>query len=174
MMHYDLDTLDDYLHGELGTERDAAVHAHLETCAPCRTSYDETASVRDWLRAAAAAEERDFPSTIKARVWERVRTAPPPRFAWLRSGWRTWLALPAAAAVALVAYVGVPAVTAPPPVGVAAGDLLLEHAAQLSDNPLADHGVVVPASTVDSAHPTSTLIEAVDATTVTDPSSDGN
>ena len=91
MMHYNADTLDDYLHGALGPERDAAIHAHLEACADCRALYDEAASVRDWLRAAARAEEREFPSMIKARVWEAVRAMPaPPRspIACARSGAR--------------------------------------------------------------------------------------
>ena len=77
-MHYNADTLDDYLHGALGPERDATIHAHLETCAPCRATYEEAATVRDWIRAAARAEEREFPSMIKARVWEAVRNTPAP------------------------------------------------------------------------------------------------
>jgi len=60
-MHYNADILDDYLHGALGPERDATIHAHLEGCAPCRTLFDEAATVRDWLRNAARAEEREFP-----------------------------------------------------------------------------------------------------------------
>ena len=73
-MHYDADTLDDYLHGALGPERDAAIHAHLETCAECRAIYDECASgARLDPRRRAQAEEREFPSMIKARVWEAVR-----------------------------------------------------------------------------------------------------
>jgi anti-sigma factor RsiW len=153
-MHYDLETIDDYLHGELDEARDAAVHAHLETCATCRARYDETASVRDWLRAAAEAEARDFPSLIKAQVWDTVRAAKPGPLAFLRGGWRPWLAVPVAAALAFAAYVELPAFhAAPPPAGVAASDLLLEHAAHMADNPLADHGVVVEAVdlTADSA-----------------------
>lgn len=152
-MHYELETIDDYLHGELDEARDAAVHAHLETCATCRARYDETASVRDWLRAAADAEAREFPSLIKAHVWETVRAAKPGPFASLRSGWRPWLAVPVAAALAFAAYLEVPAFHAAPPAGVAASDLLLEHAAQMADNPLADHGIVVEAvdMTSDSA-----------------------
>ena len=161
-MHYDLETIDDYLHGELDAARDAAVHAHLETCEPCRAAYDESASVRDWMRAAAGAEEREFPSLIKAQVWEVVRAAKPAPFAFLRGGWRPWVAFPLAAALAFAVYLEVPLLHAVPPAGVAASDLLLEHAAQMADNPLADHGVVVPASTLDSAQPTSALIEAVE------------
>jgi anti-sigma factor RsiW len=172
-MHYDLDTLDDYLRGELDTARDAEVHAHLETCEPCGRAYDEAATVRDWIRTAAAAEELAFPSMIKARVWEEIRSAPPSRFAWLRTGWRPWLALPVAAALALFAYVEIPAVHGGAPAGIAASDLLIEHSAQMADNPLADHGLVVRASTLDAGSSTVPLVEAVDSTSVADPSGDG-
>jgi anti-sigma factor RsiW len=171
-MHYDLETLDDYLHGELDEARDAAVHAHLETCPACRAAYDETATVRDWLRAAAAADEREFPSPIKAYVWETLRAAKPGPFAFLRTGWRPWLAVPLAGALAFAVYVERPHMHAAGP-GIAASDLLLEHDAQMADNPLADHGIVIPASTMDSSQPTSTLIEAVDTSSADDPSSDG-
>jgi anti-sigma factor RsiW len=172
-MHYDLDTLDDYLRGELDTARDAAVHAHLETCEPCRRAYDEAASVRDWVRTAAAAEELAFPSLIKARVWEEIRSAPPSPFAWLRTGWRPWLALPVAAALVIVGYLEVPALHGGTPAGITASDLLLEHSAQMADNPLADHGAVVRASTFDAGPAAVPLIEAVDSTSIADPTGDG-
>jgi len=163
-MHYNADTLDDYLHGALGPERDATIHAHLETCADCRAIYDEAATVRDWLRAAARAEEREFPSIVKARVWERVRTLQAtPTFAdRLRALWRPMIAVPVAAVLAVFVYVGVPGVHGGgPPTGVAATYLLEEHAAVASDNPLADRGLIVPASLVDGAQSTS-LIDADD------------
>jgi predicted anti-sigma-YlaC factor YlaD len=173
-MHYDLDTLDDYLHGELDAVHDARIHAHLETCTDCRASFDQAASVRDWIRAAAAAEELEFPSMIKARVWEEIRSAPRASggLGWLQTGWRPWLAVPVAAALAIVGFVEYPAVHGTP-AGIAASDLLLEHAAQMAGNPLADHGVVVPASTVDSERPTSSLVEAVEAVDASDIPSDG-
>ena len=175
MMHYDLDTLDDYLHGELDGARDVAVHAHLETCATCRAACDQSAAMRDWIRRAAAAEERDLPAIVKAKVWDAVRDTPPSPFAWLRTGWRPWLAVPVAACLAAAAYLGIPGVhPAVPNVGVAASDLLLEHAAQTADNPLADHGVVVPASTSTSVSPSLTLIEATDAAGINDPSRGAN
>jgi predicted anti-sigma-YlaC factor YlaD len=168
MKHYDLDTLDDYLHAELDSARDAAVHAHLEMCDPCRAAYDEMAAVRDWVRAAAAADEREFPALVKARVWEAIRNEPVAQRRWWAPLAGPWLALPVAAAIALVAYLGIP-IPHPPAAGVAASDLLLEHAAQMADNPLADHGLVVPASIVGSQQPTATLIEAADATAIADP-----
>jgi predicted anti-sigma-YlaC factor YlaD len=168
-MHYNADTLDDYLHGAFGPERDAVIHAHLEACAPCRTLYDEAAAVRDWLRAAAQAEEREFPSIIKARVWERVRALPAPvSFAdRLRALWRPMIAVPVAAVLAAFIYIGVPHAGAPP-TGVAATYLLEEHAAVASDNPLADRGLIVPASLIDGSQ-SSSLIEADESADVSKP-----
>jgi predicted anti-sigma-YlaC factor YlaD len=160
-MHYNADILDDYLHGALGPERDAKIHAHLEACAQCRALYDEAAQVRDWLRAAARAEEREFPSMIKAHVWEAVRSMPPPSTSLavrLRALWRPMIAVPVAAAIAVFAYVGIPAVHGNgQPAGVAATYLLEEHAALASDNPLADRGLIVPASLVGGAQTTGLL-----------------
>lgn len=153
-MHYDADILDDYLHGALRPERDAAIHAHLETCAACRAIYDENARVRDWVRAAAQAEEREFPSVIKARVWEHVRRVPaaPSLADRVRAWWRPMVAVPVAAALAVFVYFGVPGVHGgPPPAGVAATYLLEEHAAVAADNPLADRGLIAPASFVDGS-----------------------
>jgi predicted anti-sigma-YlaC factor YlaD len=161
-MHYDADTLDDYLHGALGPERDAVIHAHLEACAACRAVYEEAATVRDWVRAAALAEEREFPSMIKARVWEHVRAlSATPSFAdRLRALWRPMIAVPVAAVLAAFIYIGIP--HAGPPAGVAATYLLEDHAALASDNPLADRGLIVPASVTDGSQ-TPSLIDADDA-----------
>ncbi len=162
-MHYNADILDDYLHGALGPERDATIHSHLEVCAPCSALYDEAATVRDWLRAAARAEEREFPPMIKARVWEALRTTPsPPSFAdRLRTLWRPMLVVPVAAAIAVFAYVGIPGFHGNgQPAGIAATYLLEEHAAVASDNPLADRGLIVPASVVDGRQTTG-LIDAL-------------
>ena len=126
-MHYNADILDDYLHGEFGPERDATIHAHLESCADCRVLYDEAASVRDWLQNAARTEELEFPSIIKARVWERVRELPAPvSFAdRLRALWRPMIAVPVAAVLALFVYIGVPGIHGGgQPAGVAATYLL--------------------------------------------------
>lgn len=169
-MHYNANILDDYLHGALGPERDATIHAHLEACAQCRALYDEAAVVRDWLRNAARAEEREFPSIIKARVWEAVRAMPAPvSFAdRLRALWRPAYAVPIAAALAVAAYLGVPGVHGGnAPAGVAATYLLEEHAALASDNPLADRGLIVPASIMNGRQ-TMGLMDATDTGVVSD------
>jgi anti-sigma factor RsiW len=155
-MHYTIDILEDYIHGELGTERDATIHAHLETCADCHALYDETVSVREWIRAAAQAEERAFPALIKARVWEAVRNEQPSLADRLRMWWKPMLAVPVAGVLAVVAFIGLPIHGSATP-GVAATYLLEEHAALASDNPLADRGLIVPASMVDSTRSTTLM-----------------
>jgi predicted anti-sigma-YlaC factor YlaD len=164
-MHYDVDTLDDYLHGALGDERDAVIHAHLEACPECRAIYDESVNVRDWIRTAARAEELEFPSIVKARVFEAIRAQQPSFAGRLRALWRPAIALPIAAALAVFAYVGLPIVHGNSPSGVAATYLLEEHAAVASDNPLADRGLILPASLVDGQRSTG-LMDAGDAASV--------
>lgn len=160
-MHYDADTLADYLHGALGDERDASIHAHLEACADCHAIYDETVSVRDWIRSAARAEELEFPSLVKARVFDAIRNRQPSFADRLRALWRPMIAVPIAAALAVFAYVGLPIVRGGSPAGVAATYLLEEHAAVASDNPLADRGLILPASLVDGQRTTG-LMDAGD------------
>ena len=167
-MHYDVDTLDDYLHGALGDERDAVIHAHLEACTDCRAIYDESVGVRDWIQAAARAEEREFPSMIKARVWEAIRTERPSFADRLRAMWRPMVAIPIAAALAVFAYIGLPIVHGNSPAGVAATYLLEEHAALASDNPLADRGLIVPASLIDGQRTATGLMDAGDTAPVSE------
>lgn len=159
-MHYTAEHFDDYLCGELGSEHDAVIHAHIETCTDCRTIYDESVNVRDWIRTNARAEELEFPSIIKGRVWDAVRHERPSFAARLRALWRPMVAVPIAAALAVFAYVGLPLHGAHAS-GVAATYLLEEHAALASDNPLADRGLVVPASMVDTQRSTG-LMDAGD------------
>ena len=69
---------------------------------------------------------------------------------WFGADWICWTA--AVSVVALVAYLSLPIVHpgAGMPAGVAAAYLLEEHAAESSGNPLADRGLIVQASVVDS------------------------
>jgi hypothetical protein len=100
---------------------------------------------------------------IKARVWEAVRNSPQPvsLLDRVRAAWRPMMALPVAAAIAAIAYLGAPGVHGNgQPAGVAATYLLEEHAALASDNPLADRGLIVPASVIDGQ--TSSLIDSGD------------
>ena len=162
-MHYDEETLDDYLHGELEDERDAAIHEHLEGCNDCRKLYNEITAVRDALRASPLAVEREMPPTIKAQVWETIRNAPPSPLERVRMLWRPVLLVPLAAVMALVVYFAPPLRTGAQP-AVTAAYLLEEHAAGTAVNPLADRGLIVPASTATGELATNGLI--VDAADV--------
>jgi anti-sigma factor RsiW len=135
--HYDRETLIDYLHGALEPQADAALFEHIETCSTCRLLRDEEAALGEALRAAARAEEREFPSLVKARVWDAVRHQPAPWHERLFAGWGVRLAVPLAAAIALAAYFGGPIVRHAAPVpGVAAAYYLDEHNAEVQNNPL--------------------------------------
>lgn len=105
-MHPTLDELVDYMHGELSTEDDAAIHAHLVECPSCAQKRDTEASLTDLLRAHADAEERELPPSVIAGI--RSAIARPPRTAWspLQMFGRPAAALAAAAAVAAVVYFG--------------------------------------------------------------------
>jgi len=131
--HYDRETLIDYLHGALGDAADAAVLAHLEACAACRTLHDEEAAFGDALRSAGLAEELEFPSLIKARVWEAVRTSKPSFIERMRA-WGPRLAAPVAAAIVLAAYLGTPFTHSTAPAGVQASFFLDEHNAEAQQN----------------------------------------
>ena len=134
--HYDRETLIDYLHGALTPQADAAVFAHLESCAGCNALYDEEAALGEALRAAARAEELELPSMVKARVWDAVRHETPSWAQRLRLGWGPRIALPVAAVAALALYLG-PIVRHPQPVaaGVNASYFLDEHNAEAQQNP---------------------------------------
>jgi len=132
--HYDRDTLTDYLHGALEPDADAAVFAHLETCTSCTAVYEDEAAFGETLRAAARAEELEFPSLVKARVWDAVRNQKPSWAERLRA-WGPRFAVPVAAAVALAAYFGSPVLHRVPPAGVEASYFLDEHNAEAQQNP---------------------------------------
>ncbi|HEX3465741.1 MAG TPA: zf-HC2 domain-containing protein [Candidatus Elarobacter sp.] len=133
--HYDRDILIDYLHGELDPASDAAVLAHLEACADCTAMHDEEASLGEALRAAARAEQLEFPSMVKARVWDAVRHEQPSWLDRLRA-WGPRLAVPVAAAIALGAYLGAPVWRNPAqPAGIEAAYFLDEHNAEQQQNP---------------------------------------
>ena len=85
--HYDRDTLIDYLHGEMTAADDAAIHAHVAACGDCRTLRDEESALGDLLRAAAAADERELPSMVKAKIWDAVRREHGAQLEQLRCRW---------------------------------------------------------------------------------------
>jgi len=171
--HYDRDILIDYQHGALAPDADAVVFAHLEQCLDCRALHDEEAALGERLRALASAEEREFPSLVKARVWEAVRNERPSLIARLQVRWGPAMAVPLAAAFFLGIYFGTPVFRGVTP-GVAASFYLDEHSAETQENPLgpgaapaiyettADHAASSAASYIDTAD-AATLDDAVGA-----------
>lgn len=171
MQHTESDVLEDYLSGELGPERDAAVHAHLESCAECRRAYDSAAAFRDWMRAAARAEEREFPAgIIAARVRAAIATPVPTPVGRLRAWWRPLLAIPVGAVAVGLAFALGPLRPATAPLRVAAAYYIEAHNAQAARNPLADRSIVTSVSVM-TADRTATL-PLVDAADIT--SADGS
>jgi predicted anti-sigma-YlaC factor YlaD len=173
MKHITDDDLIDYLHHGLADDRaDARVHAHLALCGDCRERYDAEAAVGEMLRASALAEEREFPSIVKAHVWAAIRSAEPTLLERIRAVVSPVLAVPLAAALALLLYFGVPVIrgdraTSSPT--VAAAYYFEEHAAAGIENPLADHvstnATLAFGSAAGSSAP---LIDAADAATLDD------
>ena len=171
--HYDRDTLIDYLHGALAPEADAGVFAHLRSCLDCNAVYDEEAALGETLRFAARAEELEFPSMIKARVWDAVRREKPSWIQLLRAGWAPRVAVPVAAVVILAGYLGLPPIihgqqAAP---GVDASYFLDEHNAQVQQNPFGP-GLAPAVYTADSqdrgTSSADSYIDAADAATLDD------
>ena len=144
MDHLNNDFLIDYLHGHLPPEDDALAHAHLEACASCRSEYDAEAALSEALRAAALAEELEFPSLVAAGVWEQVRNARPGWSTRLAGLFRPAIAVPTAAAAIVAIYFATPlsplSQSSPlvPAKHIAASYYLEEHAAEQAQNPLGE------------------------------------
>lgn len=173
MNHCTDDDLIDYLHNEVTDAVDAKIHAHLAGCGYCRDRYDAEASVGEMLRSSTLAQEREFPSIVRAQVWAAIRSAEPTLLERVRAFVTPALAVPLALAAALLLYLGVPIVrgdraTASPT--VAAAYYFEEHAAEGLENPLADH--VNTNSTLAlgraAAGANAPLIDAADAATLDD------
>jgi Putative zinc-finger len=174
--HYERETLIDYLHGALSPEADAALFAHLEACTGCNAVYDEEAALGEALRGAARAEELEFPSMIKARVWDAVRREKPSWVDRLRSSWGPRIAVPVAAAIAIAAYIGTPIWRPQPATGTAinAAYYLDEHNAEAQQNPFGP-GVAPAVYSADSPDRNSaagssaaSYIDTADAATLAD------
>jgi hypothetical protein len=170
--HYDRETLIDYLHGALTPDADAAAFAHLGGCAACNAVYDEEAALGEALRAAARSEELEFPSLVKARVWDALRHEKPSWTERLRTVWGPRIAVPVAAAVALGAYFGTPYWTRQPAPGIEATFYLDEHNAQTQQNPFGPGAspAVYSADSPDhgSASSAASYIDTADAATLDD------
>lgn len=144
MQHLTSEKLIDYMHGALKPQEDAAVYAHLETCPECRKEYDAEAALTEMLRAHAVREEREFPATLKAEIWSRVRTADPSPWSRLAGWFKPAFAIPAAAALAIAAYFGTAYLGPHGAPAIEAAYYLRDHAALNSTVPFNDRGSVNP------------------------------
>jgi hypothetical protein len=173
--HYDRETLIDYLHGALGEDADAAVFAHLETCTACMAVHDEEAALGEALRAAARAAELEFPSLVKARVWDAIRNERPSWVERLRA-WGPRLAVPVAAAIALAAYLGAPVWNHPLQAsGIEAAYFFDEHNAESQQNPFGPGATPAVYATLESpdrgsAPSAASYIDTADAAILVDAS----
>jgi len=139
--HLTNDTLIDYLHGELRPQDDALAHAHLATCPACRQARDAETGVTEFLRAGAAAEEREIPSLVAAAVWQRIREAPPSPLARLSAFLRPAIAVPVAAALLIGGWFASPLGHGTPGSAPSIDALYYfqAHAAHSASSPLSEH-----------------------------------
>jgi predicted anti-sigma-YlaC factor YlaD len=167
--HYTRENLIDYQHGALAPQADAAVFAHLERCVECSALHDEEAALGERLRALARADEREFPSMVKARVWDAVRRERPSWIARLPLRWGPALAVPLAAAFILGIYFGTPVIRGTMP-GVSASFYLDEHSAEAQDNPLGPGAgpTVYETSDRTASSSAASYIDTADAATLDD------
>ena len=91
--------LGSYLLGELTVEEERELERHLEGCSGCRSELYRLLQTHDRLRKLGASEP---PPELKTRVLAQVRGESPPR-----SGLGWWFWGPAAAALLVVAVVGI-------------------------------------------------------------------
>ncbi|MHB8148295.1 MAG: anti-sigma factor family protein [Vulcanimicrobiaceae bacterium] len=147
--HFNDNDFIDYLHGELSPGRDAAMLAHLDACATCRSAYDEEARLGEMLRAHATRSERELPYGLTADVWKRIeRESESPQWAKrLLALLRPAIAIPVAAAVVLAAYFGVTTLErGPARPSIDAAYYLNDHAALTRTVPFSEGGSVVPST----------------------------
>lgn len=88
-----------YLLGELSVEEERELERHLEGCSGCRSELARVRQTHNLLRELAAGEP---PPELKARVLARARGEIPARSG---GGWKLWI--PAAAALVVVAVLGI-------------------------------------------------------------------
>jgi anti-sigma factor RsiW len=141
MTHLETNELIDYLHGELEAIEDSQVHAHLQSCGACRSEYERESRLSELLKEAMR-EAVELPPSVKARIWQKVRTQADPPYVRLLSFFRPMIAVPVAAAVAIAVYFSSPlAHRAPTSPTVDASYYFEQHAAEAIGNPLGDRSV---------------------------------
>jgi predicted anti-sigma-YlaC factor YlaD len=137
--HPSIEQIVDYLHGELPTGEDAAVHAHLAGCRNCEDLRSDEASLTELLRTHAQAQERELPPGVVARIHLAARERRPSSWERLRAALRPVVLIPVAVAAALVIYLGVGkwrATTTPTPIDATA--YVDTHSVMASTTPFAE------------------------------------
>lgn len=129
-----------YIDDELGVADVIRIEQHLAGCAPCRAACDEVLS----LRANLAGLSYKPPSGLALRARERVRQAARKEVGHKRQYWTA-----AAAAIVIVAGLGLLLVTSPSQRSPAAAEIFAAHlrslqAAHLLDVPSSDRHTVKP------------------------------
>jgi hypothetical protein len=141
--HLQSQTLTDYVHGALSPARDALAYAHVRECSECRAELELERSLSDLLRTGAAREELEFPSLIKAAVWQTIRDAKPTPLSRLSAFLRPAIAVPVASVLVLVAVLAGPLTHGSSSLPTIDATFYLdEHAAQQAPNPLADRSTI--------------------------------
>lgn len=104
--HPTTEQLIDYVHGELASDQDAAVHAHLAACAACAEAHDAEVRLGEILRTHARTEELELPPGLTTAIYARTIEAPPVAPWWARwsAALRPAAAVPAVAALAVAFY----------------------------------------------------------------------
>jgi anti-sigma factor RsiW len=141
--HLLTDTIIDYIHGELPAAEDALVHAHLQSCGPCRSEYEQESALTDALRSAVQADDRELPGMVKARIWEAIRSERPPLSARITALLRPAIAVPAAAVLLAVTYFASP-LGHPQQPNARTVDVMYyfaQHAAEEMQSPLGERNV---------------------------------
>jgi hypothetical protein len=139
--HLQPQAITDYVHGALPPAQDALAYAHIRICSSCSAELEIERTLTDMLRDGAVREEREFPSLIKAAVWQTIRDAKPSPLSRLTAFFRPAISVPAASALIVAALILGPVghlATGPAPT-IDATFYLDEHAAQQAPNPLAEH-----------------------------------
>lgn len=139
--HPSIEQIVDFLHGELAPAEDAAIHAHLATCAPCEERRSEELAITEALRGYARAAEREMPATVVAGIRRGVLRADAPSLVdRLRAGLRPIVIFPAAATLAALLYVGIEVWRghAVPATTIDAASYIDNHTAMAATAPFAD------------------------------------
>ncbi|HEY1653629.1 MAG TPA: zf-HC2 domain-containing protein [Candidatus Tumulicola sp.] len=144
--HPTTEQLIDYVHGELPSAQDAAIHVHLAGCPECTTAHDAEVRLGEVLRAHARAETLEMPPGLVTAIRARTAAEASTRAWWQRlsTSMRAAVAVPIAAALALTLYFVTGGWHAPVNSGSADAAYYMENHAALSSNTPFGGGEALP------------------------------